>query len=43
MLTDEVYRREFLDELTNEMSDTFRARAAYLGLRGRAGAAPPAA
>ena len=43
MLTDEVYRREFLDELTNEMSDTFRARAAYLGLRGETGAAPPAA
>ena len=43
MLTDEVYRREFVDELTNEMSDTFRARTAYLGLRGDAGAAPPAA
>ena len=43
MLTDEVYRREFLDELTSEMSETFRARAAYLGLRGKAGAAPPAA
>ena len=43
MLTDEVYRREFLDELTNEMTDTFRARTAYLGLRGDTGAAPPAA
>jgi hypothetical protein len=43
MLTDEVYRREFVDELTNEMSETFRARAAYLGLRGGAGATPPAA
>jgi len=42
MLTDEVYRREFLDELTNEMSATFRARAAYLGLRGDGAAAPPA-
>ena len=34
MLTDEVYRREFLDELTGEMRDTFRARAEYLRLRG---------
>jgi hypothetical protein len=34
MLTDEVYRREFLDELTGEMSDTFRARSEYLRLRG---------
>jgi hypothetical protein len=42
MLTDEVYRREFLDELTNEMSATFRDRAAYLGLRGDGAAAPPA-
>jgi hypothetical protein len=36
MLTDEVYRREFLDELTREMRDTFRARAEYLRLRGEA-------
>jgi hypothetical protein len=36
MLTDDVYRREFLDELTAEMEDTFRARAEYLRLRGRA-------
>jgi hypothetical protein len=43
MLTDEVYRREFLDELTAEMSDTFRARTAYLGLRGSEPAAPPPA
>ncbi len=34
MLTDDVYRREFLDELTGEMRDTFRARAEYLRLRG---------
>jgi hypothetical protein len=33
MLTDDVYRREFLDELTGEMRDTFRARAEYLRLR----------
>ena len=39
MLTDEVYRREFLDELTGEMRDTFRARAAYLRLRAAAGSA----
>ena len=34
MLTDEVYRREFLDGLTAEMQDTFEARADYLRLRG---------
>ena len=33
MLTDEVYRREFLDGLTAEMRDTFKARAEYLQLR----------
>jgi hypothetical protein len=33
MLTDDVYRREFLDELTGEMRDTFRARSEYLRLR----------
>ena len=33
MLTDDVYRREFLDELTSEMRDTFRARAEYLRAR----------
>jgi hypothetical protein len=33
MLTDEVYRREFLDELIGEMRDTFRARSDYLRLR----------
>jgi hypothetical protein len=32
MLTDDVYRREFLDELTGEMRDTFRARAEYMRL-----------
>jgi hypothetical protein len=36
MLTDELYRREFLDELTAEMRATFRARAEYLRLRARA-------
>jgi hypothetical protein len=34
MLTDDVYRREFLDELTAEMRETFRARGEYLRLRG---------
>jgi hypothetical protein len=34
MLTDEVYRREFLDGLTGEMRATFKARAEYLRLRG---------
>jgi hypothetical protein len=33
MLTDELYRREFLDELTSEMRQTFRQRAEYLRLR----------
>jgi hypothetical protein len=32
MLTDEVYRREFLDELTAEMRASFRDRAEYLRL-----------
>ena len=35
MLTDSTYREEFLDELTGDMRDTFRARAEYLRLRGR--------
>ena len=39
MLTDEVYRREFLEELIGEMRDTFRARAEYLRLRGQTAAA----
>lgn len=33
MLTDDVYRREFLGELTVEMRESFRARAEYLKLR----------
>lgn len=33
MLTDDVYRREFLDELTSEMRASFRERAEYLRLR----------
>jgi hypothetical protein len=33
MLTDDVYRREFLDEITGEMRETFRARSEYLRLR----------
>ena len=37
MLTDEVYRREFLDELTNGMRQTFRDRIEYLRLRGALG------
>jgi hypothetical protein len=36
VLTDSAYRTEFLDELTREMRDTFRARADYLALRARA-------
>jgi hypothetical protein len=38
MLTDSTYREEFLDELTDEMRQSFRARAEYLRLR--SGAAP---
>jgi hypothetical protein len=33
MLTDDVYRREFLDELTTEMRQSFRERSEYLRLR----------
>jgi hypothetical protein len=34
MLTDSVYREEFLTELSDEMRASFRARAEYLRLRG---------
>lgn len=34
MLTDSVYREEFLTELSDEMRTSFRARADYLRLRG---------
>ena len=36
MLTDDVYRREFLEELTSEMRESFRARTEYLRLRSSA-------
>ena len=36
MLTDDVYRREFLEELTSEMRQSFRDRADYLRLRSTA-------
>jgi hypothetical protein len=35
MLTDSTYREEFLEELTDEMEVSFKARTAYLDLRGR--------
>jgi hypothetical protein len=35
VLTDATYRKEFLDELTSEMRETFTARAEYLALRAR--------
>ncbi len=35
MLTDSTYREEFLEELTAEMRESFRERAAYLKLRAR--------
>ena len=36
MLTDSTYRAEFLDEITAEMRETFKARAEYLeGLAAR--------
>ncbi len=34
MLTDDVYRREFVDELTDEMRQSFTERSEYLKLRG---------
>jgi len=33
VLTDSTYREEFLEELTGEMRETFRARAEYLDMR----------
>ncbi|MGA7434190.1 MAG: hypothetical protein WBW44_01075 [Solirubrobacterales bacterium] len=33
MLTDDLYRREFLNQITDEMKVTFRKRAEYLALR----------
>ena len=41
MLTDTTYREEFLEELTEEMRTSFRARAEYLRVRG--GIAPAGA
>jgi hypothetical protein len=32
MLTDDLYRREFLDRITIEMKSTFTRRAEYLAL-----------
>jgi hypothetical protein len=37
MLTDSTYREEFLDELSEEMRSSFRARAEYLRLRPQPG------
>jgi hypothetical protein len=37
MLTDSTYREEFLQELTDEMQTSFKARTDYLELRSRAG------
>jgi hypothetical protein len=39
VLTDSTYREEFLDEITAELHETFRARAEYLAARSRAGLA----
>jgi hypothetical protein len=41
MLTDSTYREEFLEEMTDEMRQSFRARAEYLKLRGGATPASP--
>jgi hypothetical protein len=38
VLTDATYRAEFLDELTGQLRETFRVRAAYLELRAASGA-----
>jgi hypothetical protein len=35
VLTDSTYREEFLDELTGQMRESFRARAEYLTARGQ--------
>jgi hypothetical protein len=40
MLTDDLYRREFLSQITDEMEETFRMRTEYLRLRERAGLEP---
>ncbi|MCB0870591.1 MAG: hypothetical protein KDB52_07155 [Solirubrobacterales bacterium] len=37
MLTDDLYRREFLNQITDEMKQTFVRRTAYLKLLGKAG------
>lgn len=39
VLTDDRYREEFLDEITGQLRETFVARAEYLALRSRSGAA----
>jgi len=36
MLTDDLYRREFMSQITDEMKATFKKRADYLALRGTA-------
>jgi hypothetical protein len=35
MLTDDLYRREFLNRITDEMKQTFVRRAEYLKLLGK--------
>jgi hypothetical protein len=35
MMTDDLYRREFLDRITDEMKQTFARRSEYLALRDR--------
>ncbi len=35
MMTDDLYRREFLDRITDEMKETFARRSEYLALRDR--------
>ena len=42
MLTDSIYREEFLEELTSEMRRSFRDRSEYLRLRDRLAAEPAA-
>ncbi len=39
MLTDDLYRREFLAQITDEMKETFVRRVEYLAVRARVGAA----
>ena len=42
MMTDDLYRREFLDRITGEMKQTFERRAEYLALLAERDGSKPA-